>query len=399
MRLEGEVVYTDRPSKPEVFWIEVQERFAPYLSQSGNPWLACLLPLAMTLHEPLQLPIPIDRQLHENAGHLMQIWAKWYPDRQVIPIEADFTADDHMDVPDKTGVFFSGGVDSFFTTLHYDEQATERSLPSVDDLITVWGFDIPIDNQLAFNTVQRDVGRVARLLKKDLIVVKTNARETRLSQMHWLSHFGSLLIGVGLSLERRYTNILITSAEGRKYQKPVSGSHPLTDPLLSTSRTTVVHYGEDRDRFERTDFVSHSAIAMDTLRVCWESSSGVNCGKCDKCYRTMAALDILGRLHQCATLPADEFDASKLERIYSGHQRAYYLSLREHARDRDRADIVNAIDKSLARSKRLDALTQLPRLQRANQMLKSSFPFVWLLLWPIRYAAKTILKQVTGASI
>ncbi len=397
VRLEGEVVYADRPSRPEVYWFEVEEQFAPYLSQSGNPWLACLLPLAMTLHEPLQLPMPVDRQMYENAGRLMQIWASWYPERQVIPIEAELAVDDTLERAAKTAVFFSGGVDSFFTALHYDLQAADRALSPIDDLITAWGFDIPTDNAHAFDRVRRNVSRVARQLDKESIVVKTNGRETRLSQMSWVSYFGSLLISVGLSLERRYTRILISSAEGRKYQKPISGSHPLTDPLHSTTRTAVVLYGEDYDRFERTAFIAHSALAMDTLRVCWKSTTGVNCGNCDKCLRTMATLDILGYLPMCSTLPA-EFDARKLEKTYSTKQRAYYISLGEHAHAGDRIDIVNAIDKSLERSVRIDAWTQLPKLLQANRRLKSSFPRLWHSLKPIRSALKALFRLATGSS-
>jgi hypothetical protein len=323
----------------------------------------------------------------------------WYPERQAVSVEADEISIAQPAGSSRTGVFFSGGVDSFFTTLHFDKRAAEESLPPIDDLITVWGFDIPIDNALAFDRVRRNSSRIASQLQKELVIVKTNARETRLSQMAWLSHFGSLLAGLALSLEGRYAKILISSAEGHRYQKPISGSHPQTDPLLSTSDTAVIHYGQDHDRFQRTALISNSAIAMDALRVCWESAIGVNCGQCDKCYRTMATLDILGCLPLCSTLPADEFDVRRLEGIYSSNQRAYYLSLREHAYSRGRDDIAEAIDRSLARSNRIDSWTQLPMLLRANQKLKSSSPFLWRLIRPIRSAMKALLKRATGASI
>lgn len=399
VRLEAEVVYADRPSRPEVYWIEVDERFASDLSLSGNAWLACLLPLAMTLHEPLQLTVPVDRQLFQNAERLMEIWADWYPDRQVVPIEAELLAENQLKAQGRIGAFFSGGVDSFFTLLHHDQEALAASLPRIDDLITVWGFDIPIDNARAFDNVRRSSAQVASQLEKQLIIVGSNFRKTRLSQLRWLSHFGSLLIGLGLGLEDRFAKLLISSAYGSKNQKPISGSHPRTDPLLSTSKTSIVHYAQDHDRFERTAYISRSKIAMATLRVCWESPTGANCGTCDKCIRTMATLDLLGGLHLSSTLPVERYNLGKLERAYSGAQRVYYLSLKEHAEARGRSDIVSAIERNLARSRRLDRWTQLPRLLRINQRLKSSYPGLWSRLRPLRSASKALLRRLTGATI
>lgn len=41
----------------------------------------------------------------------------------------------------RVGAFFSGGVASFFTLLRTDAGGADGR--TVDDLITVWGFDVP----------------------------------------------------------------------------------------------------------------------------------------------------------------------------------------------------------------------------------------------------------------
>ena len=120
VQLTGEVIYGDRAVRPEIYWFEVPEKYAEFLSKSGNPWLVCLLPLAVTLGEPLRISEPVDSQLLENAQELMRIWKCWYPHLHLIPIEAEVEIKRH-ESPERTAAFFSGGVDSFFTVLWHGD--------------------------------------------------------------------------------------------------------------------------------------------------------------------------------------------------------------------------------------------------------------------------------------
>ncbi len=51
----GEVAYDKR--EREEYWFDFPELYCDSLTLSGNPWLACLLPLAVTHREPLRLRI------------------------------------------------------------------------------------------------------------------------------------------------------------------------------------------------------------------------------------------------------------------------------------------------------------------------------------------------------
>lgn len=77
VRLVGDVAYDDRPRTPEPYWFEFPEEFAGDLSATGNPWLACLLPLAVVRREPLRLCRPRDPTLVGNATRLMETWFRW----------------------------------------------------------------------------------------------------------------------------------------------------------------------------------------------------------------------------------------------------------------------------------------------------------------------------------
>ncbi len=52
VRLRAEVTYDSSPSRAEEYWLDVPAEFHA-ASATGDPWLAWLAPLAVTLGEPL----------------------------------------------------------------------------------------------------------------------------------------------------------------------------------------------------------------------------------------------------------------------------------------------------------------------------------------------------------
>jgi hypothetical protein len=222
----------------------------------------------------------------------------------------------------------------------------------------VWGFDLPLRNGEAFARFRSRLQRIADGTNTELVVVATNLRQTRWKQADWtrLAH-GCGLAGVALLLERRWSRVLIASTYNDDLVEPW-GSHPLTDPLLSTSGTAVVHDGAEIGRVEKTRLVSESALALASLRVCWESQSDANCGRCEKCYRTMTTLWLLDRLQDCSTFPAGSFDPQRIARVYcpGWGPTAFMREVRDLAESRGRHDVVRAIERAVARSGRLARL-------------------------------------------
>ncbi len=183
VRLEAEVSYLH--GAPEVYWLEVDREFEGVLSRSGNPWLACLLPLAMTIGEPLELSLPVDPVLYEGAQDVMSIWKVWYPHLRVVPIEADTLDETAQQHENKAAVFFSGGVDSFFTVLRHQGDRPHTAI-QLDDLILVHGLaDIPLANGQAFERACGSLVKAADELGKRLVPVSTNLRETRWNEADW----------------------------------------------------------------------------------------------------------------------------------------------------------------------------------------------------------------------
>lgn len=362
VRLRAEVRYARGDA--EEYWYDVPYAQANELSQTGNPWLACLLPLAATLGEPLTLTLPVDSALHANAPRLLRIWKTWYPNLFEPAVHCDVDSSPSANGGNRVGAFFSGGIDSFFTVLRSRDTAPPAERRQIQDLITVWGFDISLDQSDAFTRLRERHAVVAEKLGKDLIDVATNVRSTRWQEAQWshLAH-GAGLASIALALERRFSAVYIAGGGGYRGLHPW-GSHSVTDPLFSTRNTAIVYDAVAYLRTEKIEFVAESQIALDALRICYETWTDENCGTCNKCLRTMIGLDLCGALGKCTTLPHPGDLLKKVGRIDSSHFADFreFEDLRRLAVKKGREDVVRSLNRSARRAKVRKALSAARRL-------------------------------------
>lgn len=370
LRLEGDVTYDDRPGEVESYWFDLDAQYGGDLSRSGNPWLACLLPLAVTLGQPLRLCLPVDRVLAGNVDRLMQIWARWYPGLKAVPVHAE-PEETRRETASEVASLFSGGVDSFHAVLRNAEENDREAFPEIRRLLCVWGFDIPLSAPDQFSRLRSRLSEAARDLGKEFLDVGTNLRETRFRSARWgrLSH-GCALAAVGLVLGRRFDTIYFASTNPKGLLVPW-GSHPETDTLLSTSVTRIIHYGTDVGRSEKTEYISRSDVAMRSLHVCFQSGSAENCGACRKCYLTMLSLDVIGALSRCRTFPQEPLDLRKVRRIYTEHAAndQIFRDLADRAAAVGRSDIASAVHRCLRRSRRVARLLSVLQLFSEKRFL------------------------------
>jgi hypothetical protein len=359
LRLEADVAYQRGAPARETYWFEVPEPAGAPAAERGDAWLAALLPLAVTLGEPLRVDLPVDAKLRRGACELMEIWASWYPPLRPVPIEVDV---DEAPASANRGIgaFFSGGVDSTFTAIRRREDGLDPA-GCPDDLISVHGFDIPLPADAAFRRFRGVAAGTAAQLGLRFYDVGTNLRATRLGEAPWgpLAH-GCALAAVALVLQSLHRAVLVAATGGYRDLHPW-GSHPLTDPLLSTSATTIVHDGAGFTRVGKLRHVVASA-ALPGLRVCWESKSDLNCGNCMKCLQTMIALELLGALGRADSFPMS-LDTRRVRRLDCRHAWDFreLNDLRLLAVECGRRDLVRALDHAMRRSRLRGGVTALRR--------------------------------------
>jgi hypothetical protein len=360
-------------------WFEVEDPLAPDLSDTANPWLIVMLLFALETGGEIETDLPADPLLLENLYGLIQLWRHWYPDLKPVTIRATPAAPAIS--PSRTASFFSGGVDAWFTALRHSNIPGIPSVGHVDDFLTVWGFNIRIGDAAEFARMKAMLQPGAAALGKPFIEIATNLRENK---SFWMRRWGPIgfaaaLAAAALILEKRYKKVLIAS--GVRLQDLVPyGSHPITNPLFSTSCLTVVLDGSPFSRAEKTALIAKSRIALNELKVCNAVRLSTNCCACEKCYRSMATLEALGMLGQCDSFPKG-FSLEALSNIYIGTKMTadFFVEIRALAERHGRKDLVNAIDKSFSRSRlRRPIIDAGKRLQhsrafwRVNETIKKA---------------------------
>ncbi len=344
-RLVGEVCMDATGVSPERIWFDVEDALAPALATSGNPWLALLLPFALTTGESLRIDLPVDSLLREGVEGLQRVWHGWFPELLPIAIDASIASTRTRDGTSRTGAFFSGGLDSFHTLLRHAEGGDAVHRIPIDDLVTVWGFDIPLGNGEAFRRLAARVEDIARRTSTTSVTLATNLRESVWNRTNWgRMGQGPALAAVAHALEGRLGRVLVPSSIRFQSQRPW-GTHPLTDPLLSTSHLEVRNDGAASSRAEKLAAVVGSQLAMEHLHVCWMGEDDHNCGNCEKCLRTLTDLELLGRLDRALTFPPGAWSLEALRHLTLRNDidRRSLTRLSRRAMEAGRPDVARAL--------------------------------------------------------
>jgi hypothetical protein len=370
--VRAEVTCDEKSIPPEVYWIDVPRAYADCLSDSGDAWLSLLLPYAVHLGEPLVISKPVDRELYVNVHELMLVWSRWYPKLRPVPIEAEIREQPLDRAGTATAALFSGGVDAWFTLLTHNGDSNAPDRYRIDDLLCVWGLDISLENAAGFRALRDALVRATSGLGAEFLDVGTNLYDTRWwKDADWgrVAH-GSALASIGHALGGRYARLLIPSTH--RYDDPIPwGSHPLTDPLLSSRLTKIIHDGGGFSRVEKTEALTKSAAAMNSLQVCWDTRSYRNCEACNKCYRTMTTLFLLGALDRCPRFKTRRIDKRKLATALAEDESdlAFMREVLDLAVRTGHRDIARAINRSVRHSRRVGAARKV-----TNRLLKLTNP-------------------------
>lgn len=299
------------------------------LDGSATPWLPPALVLAMRQGRSLLLRAGVDKVALRNSARAQVLLAEWYTDLQPVEVQAALETSMAPARGRGVGCFFSGGVDSFYSALELQDV--------VSHLIFVCGFDIGLDNVRLREHALDANRKAAAVLGKPLIEVRTNIRHLSDSMgIDWGTHFhGAAMALVGLMLADHLERVVIPASYHDDDLFPW-GSHPRLDPLWSSSHVEFLHHGTHASRPKKVMAIAKQQVALDHLRVCWKNPNGAyNCGRCEKCVRTMINLRVVDALDRCATLP-HEIDNDRVRRLQMGHGARLFARENMSALDDDR---------------------------------------------------------------
>lgn len=346
------------------FWGDIPAPASPQV----EPALATALLVAMGNGDPLALPGPVSPQLLRSLPDAQAVLRMIAEDCSLVddsiePVEVRSPAAEAVDgpvapaEPRGVGVFFSGGVDSWAALL---------SEPEVTEMIYVHGFDIPIEQRAASAAVEQQLASTAERVGKRLHIVRTNMRTIVDASVGWEVGHGPGLAAVALMMAPLCERVLIgsTSTYGTLTAR---SSHPLHDHLWSTEDCRIEHHGAHMTRSDKVELLAGHQEALDVLRVCWADVASYNCGRCEKCIRTMVPLEATGALERCPTFAAElDLDAVAGTRVSEPDMLVWWRENLELAHKRDAAPeliaaIANCIASNEARLGGGDPVAHRPR--------------------------------------
>jgi len=345
---------------PERLWFQVPPELAGSLATTGDALLPPLLVAAMRRAARLVIDgevsaallgaTPAIMELFEQASEAIgQPMCRVAVEAQCRPREARGPA---------AGAFFSGGIDSFYTVLRNAARYEMNDARRITHLITVHGFDVRIEDRALFTEVRERLSGAARDLGMLLVPVKTNVRDV-VSGIPWEYAHGAAMAGTGLALGCLLHTCYIAGARSMR-TSGFWGTHPGLDPLWSTETLEFVSDGPMLGRMMKAPFVVASAVARHSLRVCWKNPNGAyNCGRCEKCLRTMVIFTLCGALGRVETLPAAvDCEALAKLRIPPDLFNRWQGLRRRLAAGGPGVELLPALDRALAASRRLQPATR-----------------------------------------
>ncbi|MFC9768495.1 hypothetical protein [Rhodococcus jostii] len=303
-------------SRAEVTWggnkLEVETSANVSLAHGIESWVYPAVLVGMRRGLSVFTDEPVDPVVLTRVEKAQSQLDSWYGDMRTVEVHADSSM--ATESPDGRGIgcFFSGGLDSFYSAIKNSDRITH--------VIFVHGFDIMLDNVKLFLATVTAMRRAAADLGKPLIEVRTNLRHLQfLNGVDWSrAGHGAVLAHVGLLLSEHVHTVIVPSSCSHTDVDPW-GSHPDLDPLWSSTAVRFEHDGIEATRPQKAARIAHSPAALDNLHVCWTNyGNDYNCGKCEKCVRTMINLRIAGALARCPVLP-DEIPIDVIGRTRLDH--------------------------------------------------------------------------------
>ncbi|MEL6501526.1 MAG: hypothetical protein AAFQ23_08995, partial [Cyanobacteria bacterium J06623_1] len=323
-RVSATLIWEDCDRAPEEVYFETTTKYGADLHVNPNSWLLCSALAAMRYGEKrIKIDAPISPEIKDGLINAMKCLIEWHGgERQVIALEAPLQ--EEVLFPNKqprAGALFSGGIDALAMVRDNHLNFAADHPRRIQDGILVYGvLEGENEQDPSFQNVVNAVSAMANDAGIELIQVYTNAyahfRDLDTDFSFWrFEYHGSFLAAIAHAFAPRLSVASIASTYDFANLEPW-GSHPLLDPLYSTTSLQVRHENAALSRLEKTKLVGEWDVALKQLRVCNEKESyqagNYNCGNCEKCVRTMTAFLSLNMLERIATFKEKDVSKAKL---------------------------------------------------------------------------------------
>jgi len=311
----------------ESFFIEYSRDISG-ISQSTAivPFICNILPIAWVYDAEIHAE-RCDKAFYESISEFKKGYFDMYP-------HMDFKGSFNVDILEEnsydgegTAAFFSGGVDAFNTLVKHSEEKTL--------LMTIWGADVKLNDTEGWSNIEKHLKSTAEKFGVEYITIKSkfrsftkesvlSAKVREISGDNWWHGFqhGIGVIGhaapVCSAMNKKVVYFASTFTASEK-GKITCASSPAIDNFVKFGSTHVVHDGYEVDRQDKvhniTEFAERTGINI-PLRVCWRSTGGKNCCKCEKCWRTILEIIAEGKNAQDYDFKYTQSDLKNFHKLF-----------------------------------------------------------------------------------
>lgn len=326
----------------------------------------------------------VSEELVENFQQSMQTWSNWWDYRPIRITAQTGCAVKKTQGRTRSGCLMSGGVDSLFSAILLQDE--------IDVFVNILHCQDEQPNSL-LNRPHDDLMALAGAMEMTLLRIETNVM-TAFPEIEdvWssVSH-GPCLAAVGHFLSSELSGMIISASFAQDQLQPW-GSHPATDKYFSSDSFRFEHSGVAYNRLEKHRLIARNPELLRYLSVCEKGpqpGSKINCGKCQKCLRSMITLDLLDiDVRHASTFEWDDYDPKELKKyLLQGHVNC--SELLAFAEEIERDDIAEILRDVIAYAQRYNWIVQLELHARRR--------FNWLvkfkpLLKKMRFAVYSIMS-------
>ena len=326
----------DTLRETEVFplFFEFDKKFKSYLcTETIDPFLTAILPYAMEFGFDVECKAPISDEIYFNfTSDVIPVLSSFQNYFQTIQIiAAGGIVDRKVLSSEAVGTGVSCGVDSLYTILSHlrkYEKALPKSHVLTHLVLMNAGSCSGKGGEESFKWFSEEViqaQKVCRELNLDLITIHTN-----LMEFYGIdhAHSGTMRMAGGiLALDKLFGKYYLASGKEIEYfhfEENDAAYAFYTLRYTSTSHLQFYLTGNSTSRDKRIEYICESSIAQKYLNVCWNGFH--NCGRCEKCLRTMGSLYSIGKL----SLFSDSFDIGD----FNKHKAARIAKMIYHCKQR-----------------------------------------------------------------
>jgi len=297
---DGRLVYQFNTSLPyfrkKEFFIQY-DGSRPGENESINaiPFAAVMAPVAWAAGAELRMPF-LDREFALSLERCRERFRHWFAGRWLFDGGLTTSRVSNPHEASGTAMLFSGGLDSLATYVKHRE---EKPI-----LFTIFGADIPIVRTRFIEICKAHLDEFADKEKARLRYIQTDIRDIldfgRLKRFssNWYGEVAHGILLSSLTAPVGYDSFDRLLLAGSSYQAGYGGVCGSDAQLMREVRWVGTQVALDSDDVGRCRKVGLYLKGREDLykylRVCWMQFESLNCGRCEKCLRTICNLLVNG---------------------------------------------------------------------------------------------------------